>query len=135
MEKIKFKEENIQKMMKALKRALDRLDKNTENEDIEFLYDSIVARFKILIESVWKHIKLSLEQQGFLDVPSSPKGVLHFAREVNFLFQNEYDKLIDYLALRNLASHLYDEPQYALVAQAVPEAYRVIKQIIGRLAI
>jgi uncharacterized protein YutE (UPF0331/DUF86 family) len=134
MEKIEFKLINLNKMIVSLKKATTRLAKVTDSEDIEYFQDSVAARFKILIESTWKNIKLHLENEKFADVPASPKGVITFAKEANLLTQEEHDQFIKYLTLRNLASHMYDQPQYLLVIQAAPGAVVLIQTIIDRIS-
>lgn len=133
MAKIDQKLENLHKMIVALEKAVKKLEKTTKEEDLEFIQDSVVSRFKIMIESAWKDIKLYLENQGFADVPASPKGIVHFAREVHFLSQQEHDDFIKYLSLRNLASHLYDQPQYLLAVNAAPGAVILVKHVITRM--
>ncbi|MBY0110126.1 MAG: nucleotidyltransferase substrate binding protein [Candidatus Babeliaceae bacterium] len=132
MEKLTSKLLNLNKMVKALEKSIDMLQK-TNPEEVEFIQDSVIARFKILIESTWKDIKIFLEYQKFADVPSSPKGVIHFAKEVNFLTDQEYSEFSKYLVLRNLASYIYDAPQYLLAIQAAPHAVELVKKIINRI--
>ncbi len=133
MEKINLKLENIHKMAKSLQKAISRLNKTKDQDDVEFIQDSVAARFKILVESLWKTIKLHLENEKFADVPASPKGVIYFAREIHFLFPQEYDQLLKCLTLRNLASHLYDKPHYLLVIDAAPDALILIEKIVARI--
>lgn len=133
MEKMIKKHENLQKMIIALEKSIKALEKHHDDAEAEFFRDSVIARFKILIESTWKNIKLILEERGFAEVPSSPKGVLHFALEAAFLTQEEHDELLKYLSLRNLASHLYDEPQYNLVVYAAKPAISIIQKIMLRM--
>jgi nucleotidyltransferase substrate binding protein (TIGR01987 family) len=133
MEKITNKLANLKKMIIALEKAINKLAKPKDPEDIEFIQDSVIARFKILIESGWKDIKLHLENQEFADVPSSPKGVIHFAKETNFLTQQEHDEFLKYLSLRNMVSHIYDQPEYILAVHAAPSAVILVKKIINRI--
>lgn len=100
------------------------MKKNKNSQGLQFIQDSVVARFKILIESTWKDIKLYLESEEFADLPSSPKGVINFAKEVDFL---------KYLSLRNMASHIYDQPEYLPAVDAAPHAVTLVKKIISRI--
>ena len=132
MAEVKHKVENLNKMMKALERAINRLE-HAVPEDVEYVQDSVIARFKILIESTWKHIALFLQEQGFEELPASPKGIINFAYEKNFLSLIEHDNFLKYLSLRNLASHLYDQPQYVLVVTAAPGALALIILLVARM--
>ena len=120
-------------MMIALDKAIDRLQQVTDPEELEFIQDSVVARFKILIECTWKVIKEYLEQQGFTDIPNSPKGVIELAAESELITKLEQDVFIKFWSLRNFATHLYDQPQYILVVESAPNALELIKKIIARL--
>ncbi len=133
MERIEYKLENLNKMVLSLKKAITRLKKETDSEDIEYFQDSVAARFKILVESTWKNIKIHLEKQELIELPTSPKAVINFAKEVSFLSQQEHDQFVKYLLLRNLASHLYDQPQYILVIDVAPDALLLIQKIIARI--
>lgn len=132
MAEIAYKLENLNKMVKSLERAVARLDR-ADPEDVEYFQDSVVARFKILIESTWKNISLVLQEQGFIDLPASPKGVVSFALESKFISKAERDALLKYLSLRNNASHIYDQPQYVLVATAAPGALALCKALFTRM--
>jgi len=130
--RINRKLENLNKMIIALQRAIEKLNK-TEQDDLEFIQDSVVARFKTLVESTWKNMSLILQQQGFSDLPASPKGIINFAVDAKLITLQESDQLLKFLTLRNLAAHLYDQPQYLLIVHASSEALIVIKQIYQRI--
>ncbi len=133
MEKIELKLINLKKMSAALKRSINKLNKETDQEYIEFLQDSVAARFKILIESTWKILKLYLEQEKFSDIPASPKGIIQICKEAGLISSEEAQKFVSFLDLRNLASHLYDQPQYLLVINAAPNALTLIEKIVEKI--
>lgn len=133
MEKLKHKLDNLKKMLTLLERAVDKLQNNSDSDDIEFVRDSVAARFKILIESTWKLIKLYLENKDIEIESSIPRAVIDQAFEINLLSRLETEQLISFIKLRNLASHLYDEPQYLLVIDAAPGAVNLIKNIVKRI--
>lgn len=132
MAEIDYKLENLNKMAKALERAIKRLELSS-SEDVEYIQDSVVSRFKILIESTCKNIALVLQKQDFENVPASPKGIIEFAYDAKFLSQAERDSFMKYISLRNLATHLYDQPQYVLVVSAAPDALALIKTLFARM--
>lgn len=133
MDRMNYKLENVHRMMIALDKAIDKLQQTIDLDEREFIQDSVVARFKILIESVWKVIKEYLEQQGFTDIHNSPKGIIELAAESELITKLEQDVFIKFWSLRNFATHLYDQPQYILVVEAAPDALELIKKIIARL--
>ena len=132
MEKLDYKVRNINKMLILLESALNKLNYHSDPDDIEFVRDSVAARFKILVESTWKAIKIYLETKG-LAMPGSPRDVLQEAVTSGFLSQNEFQEMLNFINLRNLASHLYDEPQYLLVIKAAPDAFKLISIIMQRI--
>lgn len=132
MAEINRKLENLSKMIAALDRSVKKLDKSKEDE-LEFFQDSVVARFKILIESTWKNMAIILQAQGFADLPASPKGIIAFAVDAKMIAPYEAEIFSKFLMLRNLAAHLYDQSQYLLVVSAAPEALILIKKIYQRM--
>lgn len=84
MAQINHKLENLNKMVLALERAIQELE-IARQDQVEFIQDSVVARFKILVESTWKNISLVLVLQGFSDLPASPKSLINFACEAKFI--------------------------------------------------
>jgi len=132
MEKINYKLENLHKMVAALEASIDMLER-VEQQHVEYLQDSVVARFKILIESTWKAMAHLFEHQGLLEVPANPRGVMTLAHRIRYISQDERDEFIGYISLRNLASHLYDQPQYILVVTVAPGALKLVKQLVERM--
>jgi hypothetical protein len=65
--------------------------------------------------------------------PASPKGVILYAQRYGFLTESESILFLKCLHLRNLASHLYDQPQYVLAIHVAPEAVAMIKVLLRRL--
>ena len=133
MDRVNYKLENVRRMSIALDKAINKWRQTIDSEELEFIQDSVVARFKILIESTWKLIKEHLEHQGLSEIPNSPKGIIELAAESGLLSKAEQDVFIKFWALRNLATHLYDQPQYVLVVEAAPDALELIKKILTRL--
>lgn len=132
MAKIKSKLENLNKMIVALKQSIDALEKSSP-EYLPFIQDSVVSRFKILIESTWKDLGLFLAELGFSDIPGSPKAVIHLALEAKIISQQEYEEFLKYLSLRNMASHVYDKPQYLLAVAAATDAVILTKKLYDRM--
>src|SRR3989338_9788161 len=99
--RLESKIKNLRKTLTYLERSLKRL-LDSNSDDVEFFQDSVASRFKILIESSWKLLKSVLEEKGFTDVPGSPKDVIFKAKEAKLIDEQEYNKLINCISLRNL---------------------------------
>lgn len=124
--------ENFNKLIQSLERAINRLE-SADSEMYEYVLDSVDLRFKFLIDSIWKNINLFLQEQGFIDLPIGPKEIVSFALEAKFISKAEHEALLKYLLLRNNASHIYDQPQYVLVATAAPGALALCKALLARM--
>ena len=133
MEKLDYKLSNIYKMIVNLDKSVKRLKRNSDKDDIEYLQDSIVARFNILVESSWKLLKLYMEEKGVSDLSGAPKDVINKALQINFLSPEEHKKFLNFISLRNMASHIYDEPGYLLVVDAAPIVVELTKTIVERV--
>ena len=130
MERLKNKIINIEKMILNLEKSIDKLNFHSDPDDIEYVQDSVVARFKILVDYSWKSLKAYLEYKGFIELSGAPRDVLKTAKDINFLNQDQYDVLIKSLTLRNMASHVYDQKQYVLAIEMAPITLEVIKSLL-----
>ena len=130
MERLKNKIINIEKMILNLEKSIDKLNFHSDPDDIEYVQDSVVARFKILFDYSWKSLKAYLEYKGFVELSGAPRDVLKTAKDINFLNQDQYDVLIKSLTLRNMASHVYDQKQYVLAIEMAPITLEVIKSLL-----
>lgn len=130
MERIKNKIINIEKMIANLEKSINKLKFHSDPDDIEYVQDSVVARFKILVDYSWKSLKAYLEYKGFSDISGAPRDVLKIAKEINFLDEQQYNILLQSLSLRNMASHVYDQKQYILAIDMAPKTLEVIKIVI-----
>ena len=130
MERLKNKIINMEKMIFNLEKSINKLNFHSDPDDIEYVQDSVVARFKILVDYSWKSLKAYLEYQGFAEISGAPKDVLKTAKDINFLNQGQYEVLIKSLTLRNMAAHVYDQKQYVLAIEMAPITLDVIKSLI-----
>jgi nucleotidyltransferase substrate binding protein (TIGR01987 family) len=133
MERLKNKIINMEKMIFNLEKSIDKLNFHSDPDDIEYVQDSVVARFKILVDYSWKALKVYLEYQGLSDISGAPKDVLKTAKDINFLNQGQYEVLIKSLTLRNMAAHVYDQKQYVLAIEMAPITLDAVKSLIVKL--
>jgi hypothetical protein len=132
MERLKNKIINIEKMILNLEKSIDKLNFHSDPDDIEYVQDSVVARFKILVDYSWKSLKAYLEYKVFVELSGAPRDVLITAKDINFLKQDQYDVLIKSLTLRSMASHVYDQKQYVLAIEMAPITLEVIKSLLAK---
>ncbi|MFI3291473.1 MAG: HI0074 family nucleotidyltransferase substrate-binding subunit [Opitutales bacterium] len=73
----------------------------------EAIKESIVQRFEVCYDCMWKVLKKYLEQNlGLSDVPNSPKPILRIANE-NLLLSSNIENWIKYANSRSSTSHDY----------------------------
>ena len=75
--------------------------------DREAIAESVIQRFEICYDTLWKHLKRYLvEEQGIPEVPNSPKPVFRLARE-NQLLANSIENWFRYADARVSTAHDY----------------------------
>jgi uncharacterized protein YutE (UPF0331/DUF86 family) len=129
---VDHKLENLDKMVQLLDAALERF-KEASADDKIFIRDSVAARLKIMVESLWKQLKRHLEASGLADVPSSPRAVIQLGEAAGIMTTQEAQLFQRCIFLRNMASHLYDEPHYILVIETAPAALALAKELLPRI--
>lgn len=102
----------------------------------EVVQDSLMMRFRFLIDSFWKFIKIYLEQVQKIELDiTSPRGILHAAAEAKIISHAELEQLLIATTDRNLSSHAYEEDIAEEVASRISSHYTVIEAIFKRLII
>ncbi len=73
----------------------------------EGMAESVIQRFEICFDTLWKILKLYLKEEiGLAEVPGGPKPLLRVANE-NDLFSSNVEQWMKYLEARNSTSHDY----------------------------
>jgi len=83
--------------------------------------DSLIKRFEFTYELAWKTLREFLIDQGYNLSITSPRGIIHFAYQENFLGSEQF--WLDMLDARNLTSHDYGEDVSADVAEKISTRY------------
>ncbi|NPV02116.1 MAG: nucleotidyltransferase [Brevinematales bacterium] len=97
---------------------------NLTEIDKEAITESVIQRFEICYDSLWKVLKRYLnETLGIPDVPNSPKPVFRLANE-NSLFTSPVDKWLLYADTRVDTAHDYS-------LEKVEQALSMMKDFIG----
>ena len=100
---------NLRKALKNLEvqyENLKNLDDDTPPLMKEGIAESVVQRFEICIDTVWKLLKRYMEEEGFPKVPSAPKPILRMAGKENLL-SSTFEQWEKYIDARNKTSHEY----------------------------
>ena len=100
---------------KALKN-LELQYENYENLDDELpeltqegVSESVIHRFEICYDTMWKILKRYLQEElGLADVPNSPRPILHLA-DSNNLLSSPYSQWNQYIDARIGTTHDYSE--------------------------
>lgn len=104
--------EKFQKSLKHLEVQFENyqnIDQRTNLTDLdrEAIMESVIQRFEVSYDTLWKHLKRYLmEEQGIPEVPNSPKGVFRLAYE-NQLFASPLEDWLGYADARVSTSHDY----------------------------
>ncbi len=108
--------QNFEKAYNTLNRALDRYEKESDDEMIQM---ALVQAFEILLELSWKTIKDYLENEG--TKVTSPKQVIRQAFQFEIITNGE--DWMEALEQRNLTTHTYDEKTCAKVLNFIVEKF------------
>jgi nucleotidyltransferase substrate binding protein (TIGR01987 family) len=125
--------------------SLKRLEEQNENYrrenpalsdlDREGIAESVIQRFEICYDCLWKVLKRYLaDGLGVADPPNSPKPVLRLAYE-NDLFAASLEQWLRYAAARTETSHDYDgekaQASLALVPDFIDDAIGLYQTMTG----
>lgn len=103
--------DNFRKSLKNLESRNEYRKNNMQNfsRDMdESVTESVIQRFEICYDCLWKVLKRYLEEvEGRADVPSSPKGVFRVAAEVQIL-NSSVEQWFKYIDARIGTTHDYD---------------------------
>ena len=81
--------DNLQRSLRSLDAQFNNyksLDPKEEDLILEAIKESVIQRFEICYDCVWKVLKLYMQEElGLPDIPSSPKPLIRMAGEQNLL--------------------------------------------------
>lgn len=117
--------------IKRLKRSCVAFDR-APLDIKEFIADSVVERYKIVIELLWKSLGAYMEEQG-MDIIGTPREILQAAHAANLLSQHELDEFLHYVKLRTNTPEMYNKKSYQTVIEATPKALLFAEKLIARL--
>ena len=103
--------DNFQKSLKNLEmqnKNYQGMDKNLEKWMRDGIQESVIQRFEVCYDWLWKILKHYLKEvEGLPKVPASPKGIFRLANEVEVL-PPPIEKWFKYMDARINTTHDYD---------------------------
>lgn len=100
-----------------------------ELKDYRRYRDSLVKRFELATDTLWKYLKFYLqEKEGVLQ--NSPKSVLRECLRAKLLTEAETIQAIAMIDARNEATHIYREIVAEELLEKLPEFYKLMDKLI-----
>jgi len=135
MEILKLKKGSLQKALNQLKSSLDDYKKEEYAKIYDKLRDSVIQRFEFCYDTLWKFLKIYLEQTKHISInPPTPRRTFRGCLEHNLISEKELSILINMAADRNAASHTYNERLAEHISARIPAYYETTKQILANLS-
>lgn len=133
-EKINLALTTCAQALEALTVSLGTFDKEPKNNLLKpLLKDTVIKRFEVLFEYVWKLLKKAAEYQG-QEVPG-PRIAIQEGLRYGWIEEPEYWALA--LDARNGSVHDYyavSEDEYLEIARSlVPKTHELLKKVAGSL--
>lgn len=116
--------DNFQKSLKNLELQFNHLTTLDENQTIliqEGIKESVIQRFEICFDSLWKVLNLYLQEEiGLNDLQNGPNPTLRVANQNNLL-NNNIEQWFSYAKARNITSHEYGIDKAELAINLIPD--------------
>lgn len=136
METLKYRYDAALQSLETLKEALEIIQNPTYQEIYKTLRDSVIQRFEYSIDTLWKLLKLYLEEkQGVTFEKITPRAVLIAVADAQLINEKEYKILFECVTDRNLTSHTYRAALAEELAERIPLYYDTMNAILHRIKI
>lgn len=137
MERIDKKYADLVRIHTALGIAINRynLARNDKNKDelaIDEKRDSVIKRFELTYDLLWKYLKLYISTKEGI-VLDSPRKVFQQCMSLGITNKEESDDLMLIIESRNLTTHVYDSDLAEEVAAKIVYYFNVIQAIVRRV--
>lgn len=111
------------------------IDPSLENQELLLsMRDSMIQRFEYCTDLFWKVLKIYLEQVENITLPiNSPRVTIRESVTAKIITEKESEQSLNMVKNRNETSHIYHEETAEDIAQNIPEYYRLMITVIGRL--
>lgn len=139
MEKLTKKYENLVKIHLGLARSIEKykkalVDKNIDFEIREMLRDSLIKRFELTYDLLWKYLREYMILMHSITA-DSPRKVFQECLSLGLTNRAETKELINLIEDRNLTTHVYDENLANRVANEIQKHHDVIDIIIRKVSL
>jgi nucleotidyltransferase substrate binding protein (TIGR01987 family) len=133
MERVIERKKDLEKALKQFHNSIGLLNnvKNQKNASIEQMVayrDSVIKRFELCYDLLWKCLKDSIERK-FGILVSSPKKVFQESRVQNLIGADQLAQALAMADDRNLSAHTYDEELSEEIAQRAISHYELMQKL------
>lgn len=139
MEKLRKKYNSLKKIHNGLATSIQRYrealaDKNVDSETREERRDSLIKRFELTYDLLWKYLREYIIAEKGITV-DSPRKVFQECLVLGLTNAEETRELIDLVEDRNLTAHVYDIDLANKVAADIQKHHDVIALIIKKVSL
>ena len=126
---------NYEKLVKSLERLKEQYENYTNEKkrsilDEEGVKESVIRRFEICNDTLWKHLKKYLtDKENLANIPNSPNGIFRTAYKEKFINEKMFERLINYNSLRCIAT--YDLEKVKLSLNKIGDFIQDADKIVG----
>ena len=121
--------EKLAKRLDACQRAMNTLDEIIQMPFSIIVRDASIQRFEYTFESLWKLLKLYLQQEEGI-VCNSPKRCFRESLTVGLASADEVESFLMMTDDRNLTSHTYIETLAEAIYRKLPEYLSEMKNLL-----
>lgn len=128
----------LEQALSTLKDGLTEIENNSSEspKTLMLMRDGVMQRFEYCTDSLWKFLKLYLENVQKVSIESSsPRSILRKALITNLITDDEYAILMESVSQRNLTSHTYNEKIAEEIRKHIPTYYKAMHTVISRLSV
>ena len=111
-----------------------KIENDKQKEDYQVERDSVIKRFELAIDTLWKYIKFFLETK-FGVVHNSPKPVFRECLKNNLITEQDATNALKMIDIRNLASNTYKEEIAEEIVKDLPQMHELIRKFINNMKI
>jgi nucleotidyltransferase substrate binding protein (TIGR01987 family) len=139
MEKLAKKYNNLVRIHQGLALSIDRYrkalaDKTIDLETREERRDSLIKRFELTYDLLWKYLREYVIAIGGISA-DSPRKVFQQCLFLGLTNEKETEELIDLVEDRNLTTHVYDIDVANQVASDIQKHHDVISAVIMKVSL
>ncbi len=125
--------EKLKERARSCQQALATLEEAVNMPFSVIVRDASLQRFEYSFESLWKLLKVHLEQQEGI-VCNSPKGCFREAFQVGLLSVEEAETCLVMTDDRNLTSHTYIEAVAEAIYRKLPSYLAVMRTLLTNIS-